>query len=308
MAAFSPAAPGTRQRLPVRDTRQGSRSFLKNNQISADAGGIEMIAKPLLAASVVSALLLLVIAMPTQAQTAWTLTWSDEFSGPAGSAPDPAKWTYDTGGGGWGNNELEYYTNSRNNSYIDGNGNLVIKALKQRIKGNAYTSARLKTQGLFAQAYGRFEARIKVPFGQGIWPAFWLLGNDIGTVGWPTCGETDIMENIGREPSIVHGSLHGPGYDFSAPFSLTGGQAFKDDYHIYAVEWSTTQVRWYVDGIQYASYDATSVPSGQKWVFDHPFFIIFNVAVGGNWPGNPDKTTVFPQSMLVDYIRVYQAN
>jgi beta-glucanase (GH16 family) len=162
----------------------------------------------------------------------------------------------------------------------------------------------LKSQGLFTQTYGRFEARIKIPYGQGMWPAFWMLGNDIDTKGWPTCGEIDIMENIGREPSTVHGSMHGPGYDGGSSYSLSSGN-FSDDYHIFAVEWESNVVRFYVDGTLYETRTPADLPAGATWVFDHPFFILLNVAVGGNWPGSPDQTTVFPQTMLVDYVRVY---
>jgi len=173
-----------------------------------------------------------------------------------------------------------------------------------------YTSARLKTQSLFSQAYGRFEARIKIPAGQGMWPAFWMLGKDIGAVGWPKCGEIDIMENIGKEPGIVHGSLHGPSTigrtsDASAPFSLPAGQKFADDFHLYAVEWEPGTVRFYVDSNLYATFNSSQWPAGGTWAFDHPFFIILNVAVGGDWPGAPDNSTIFPQQMLVDYVRVY---
>jgi len=173
-----------------------------------------------------------------------------------------------------------------------------------------YTSARLKTQGLFSQAYGRFEARIKIPAGQGMWPAFWMLGNDITSVGWPKCGEIDIMENIGKEPGTVHGSLHGPSTsgptsDLSAAFSLPAGQNFAGDFHLYAVEWEPGTIRFYVDTNLYATFTSSQWPAGGAWVFDHPFFIILNVAVGGSWPGSPDSTTVFPQQMLVDYVRVY---
>ena len=246
--------------------------------------------------------------------TGFTLVWSDEFSGADGSAPDSSKWTYDTGGKGWGNNELECYTNLPQNAQIKG-GNLVITALQQpgySCSGgttNNYTSARLKTQGLFSQAYGRFEARIKIPAGQGMWPAFWMLGNNISSVGWPTCGEIDIMENIGREPGTVHGSLHGPSTtgtsDASAPFSLPAGQNFASDFHLYAVEWEPGTIRFYVDTNLYSTFTSSQWPAGGTWVFDHPFFIILNVAVGGTWPGSPDNTTVFPQQMLVDYVRVY---
>jgi beta-glucanase (GH16 family) len=245
----------------------------------------------------------------------WKLVWSDEFNGTDGSAPDSSKWTYDTGGKGWGNNELECYTNLPQNAQIKG-GNLVITAMQQPgyacsgATTNNYTSARLKTQGLFSQAYGRFEARIKIPAGQGMWPAFWMLGDNIGSVGWPTSGEIDIMENIGKEPSTVHGSLHGPGTtsrtsDATAPFRLPAGQNFAGDFHLYAVEWEPGTIRFYVDTNLYATFTSSQWPAGGTWVFDHPFFIILNVAVGGSWPGSPDNTTVFPQQMLVDYVRVY---
>ncbi len=244
--------------------------------------------------------------------------FKDEFNGPSGSAVDPSKWTSEVGGGGWGNQELEYYTNSTENAFLDGGGNLVIKAVKLDPSVSLscwygpcqYTSARLISKGKFDLKNGRFEARIKIPRGQGVWPAFWLLGNNIDTVGWPQCGEVDIMENIGREPSTVHGTIHGPGYSGSngigAPFSLANNQAFAGDYHKYVVEWSTNEIRWYVDGNLYQTVTPTNLPPGTQWVFDHPFFIILNFAVGGGWPGNPDSTTVFPQTMVVDYVRVYK--
>jgi beta-glucanase (GH16 family) len=247
----------------------------------------------------------------------FTLVWSDEFNGADGTSPDPSKWNYNTGigGNGWGNNELETYTNRIKNVQIQG-GNLVITAVKETYADPSdgvtrnYTSARLKTEGLFNQAYGRFEARIKIPKGQGMWPAFWMLGNNISSVSWPKCGEIDIMENIGREPGTVHGSLHGPSTsgptsDASAPFSLPAGQSFADDFHLYAVEWEPGAVRFFVDSNLYATFTQSQWPAGGTWAFDHPFFIILNVAVGGDWPGFPDNTTVFPQQMLVDYVRVY---
>ncbi len=248
------------------------------------------------------------------ASSGWTLVWSDEFNGADGSLPDKTKWTYDIGGNGWGNHELEYYTDHPENARIQG-GNLLITARKEKFTGaggvtREYTSARLKTQNLFAQTYGRFEARIKIPAGEGMWPAFWMLGDDISKVGWPKCGEIDIMENIGKEPSTFHGSLHGPRSptgtaDLTAPFSLPLGRRFADDFHLYAVEWEPAAIRLYVDSSHYATFTSDQWPSGQKWVFDHPFFIILNLAVGGDWPGPPDAATVFPQSMLVDYVRVY---
>jgi beta-glucanase (GH16 family) len=246
------------------------------------------------------------------------LTFKDEFDGAAGAAVDPAKWTSEIGGGGWGNQELEYYTNSTENASTDGNGSLVIKAVKLTPPLNLscwygpcqYTSARLITKGKFEQKYGRFEARIKVPRGQGMWPAFWMLGNNIDSVSWPTCGEIDIMENIGREPSIVHGTVHGPGYSgaggISSSFSLTNNAAFADDFHVYATEWSENSVRFYVDGNLYKTITPGDLPQGSTWVYDHPFFMILNFAVGGGWPGNPDGTSVFPQTMMVDYVRVYK--
>jgi beta-glucanase (GH16 family) len=249
-----------------------------------------------------------------QLRTGWALGWRDEFSDRDGSLPDPAKWTYDVGGNGWGNQELEYYTKRPENARIE-KGNLVITAQKESYTGTDgvtrdYTSARLKTHGLLAQAYGRFEARIKIPAGQGMWPAFWMLGEDIPAVGWPKCGEIDIMENIGKEPSTIHGSLHGPSAatptsDRTAVFSLPQGQNFADDFHIYAVEWEPDTVRFYIDSNLYATFHSSDWPAGGKWVFDHPFFIILNVAVGGDWPGAPDVSTKFPQRMLVDYVRAY---
>ncbi len=235
----------------------------------------------------------------------WKLVWSDEFNGTNGSKPDPAKWVYDIGGAGWGNNELEYYTDSVKNAYQE-NGRLVIKAIKENIGGNSYSSARLKTQGVFETTYGRFEAKIKIPYGQGIWPAFWMLGNDIASVNWPGCGEIDIMENIGKEPATIHGTIHGPGYSAAnGPTASYTGSEFSDDYHIYAVEWEVDAIRWYCDGMLYQTRTPKDIGSN-KWVYNHPFFMILNVAVGGGWPGNPDATTVFPQVMQVDYVRVYQ--
>ena len=173
-----------------------------------------------------------------------------------------------------------------------------------------FTSARIKSRELFAQAYGRFEARIKIPSGRGLWPAFWMLGDNIKLVGWPSCGEIDVMENIGKEPATVHGTLHGPGYSaaagISSPYELHGGRNFAGDFHLFAVEWEPNVIRFYVDNDLYATRTPADLPNGARWVYDHPFFIILNLAVGGNWPGPPDAKTSFPVSMLVDYVRVYQ--
>jgi beta-glucanase (GH16 family) len=176
----------------------------------------------------------------------------------------------------------------------------------------SYTSARIKTQGRFSVTYGKVEARIRIPSGQGIWPAFWMLGADIDQVGWPTCGEIDIMENIGKEPATIHGTVHGPGYSggngIGGPFSLPAGQRFADDYHVYGIEWSPQSVAFFVDGTAYFEVTPAKLPAGRAWVYQHPFFLILNVAVGGTWPGNPDATSVFPQEMLVDWVRVSQRN
>lgn len=241
----------------------------------------------------------------------WNLVWGDEFTQADGSSPDAAKWTYDIGASGWGNNELQYYTSRTNNVRIE-NNQLVIEARQENYMGANYTSTRLKTQGKASWAYGRMEARIKIPRGQGIWPAFWMLGTNITSVGWPSCGEIDILENIGREPTIIHGTVHGPGYSggngIGGPYSLPGNPAFADDFHVYAVEWSTNQIKWFLDGVQYFTITPASLPGGAAWVFTAPQFMILNVAVGGNWPGYPDGTTVFPQRMTVDYVRVYTSS
>jgi len=244
----------------------------------------------------------------------YQLVWSDEFGGADGTAPDASKWAIQTGGGGWGNNELEYYTARPQNVQVSG-GNLIITAIKEDYTGadgiaRHYTSARLQTKGLFSQQYGRFEARIRIPKGQGMWPAFWMLGNNIDIAGWPACGETDIMENIGKEPSIVHGTLHARGYPpegYTAAYTLPNGQNFADDFHIFAAEWEPQQIRLYVDGTLYATDTQSASPAPASWPFDgQPFFMLLNLAVGGKWPGDPDSTTRFPQQMLVDYVRVYQ--
>jgi beta-glucanase (GH16 family) len=246
----------------------------------------------------------------------YKLVWSDEFNGQDASAPDSSKWTVEQGADKWGNNELEYYTGRPENVQVKG-GNLLITARKEVYGADAsrknYTSGRLKTQGHFSQTYGRFEARVKIPAGQGMWPAFWMLGDDITATGWPGCGEIDIMENIGKEPGTVHASLHGSGTklpttDFTAPFALRAGKTFAEDFHVYAVEWEPEAIRFYVDEHLYSTFKRGQWPEGQKWVFDHPYFLILNLAVGGDWPGSPDETTNFPKEMLVDYVRVYRRN
>ena len=243
----------------------------------------------------------------------WELIWSDEFDGPNGSLPDAGKWSFVTGGNGFGNRELEYYTARAENAHQQ-DGKLVITAKSESFTGpdgvtREFTSARLKTQGKFSQRYGRFEARLKLPVGQGLWPAFWLLGDDISQVRWPACGEIDIMELVGSAPSTVLGTIHGPGYSGdkgpSTKFTLPGGKHFSDDFHTFAVEWEPNVIRFYVDDTLYVTRTPADLPAETRWVFDKPFFVILNVAVGGNLPGPPDSSTKFPQTMLVDYVRVY---
>ncbi|MDO3697602.1 glycoside hydrolase family 16 protein [Curtobacterium flaccumfaciens] len=232
---------------------------------------------------------------------------ADEFDGPAGSAPNPGIWRYDLGAGGWGNAELQTYTDSRRNAALDGAGNLVITA--HREADGSYSSARLKSESTYTAQYGRIEARIRIPRGQGIWPAFWMLGADIGQVGWPACGEIDVMENVGYEPGIVHGTVHGPGYSgaqgISAAYTNPSGAAFADDFHVYGVDWRPGSITWTVDGVAYRTVTRADVGSA-PWVFDKPFFVILNVAVGGDWPGSPDASTRFPQQMTIDWLRVHQ--
>ena len=242
------------------------------------------------------------------------LVWSDEFNGPAGTAPDNSKWLHDTGGSGWGNSELQYYTDSTRNAAMDGNGNMAITARRENPDNYTchygtcqYTSARLLTAGKFSRNQGRFEARMKLPKGQGMWPAFWMLGDNVFTDGWPNSGELDVMENVGKEPGTTWGSIHGPGYSgansVNASYTLPRGQALGDAFHTFTVDWGPDSITWYIDGIAYSHKTKASVPG--PWAFDHNFFLLLNLAVGGTWPGAPDPDTALPQTMLVDYVRVY---
>ena len=252
----------------------------------------------------------------------WELVWRDEFDGSAGTLPDPAIWTPEMGDGtaqgipGWGNAERQYYTAEPQNVSMDGEGNLVITARAVQDDAPAcyygpceYTSARLITWGALEVEYGRVEARMRLPEGQGIWPAFWMLGTNLGDVGWPKSGEIDVMENIGREPDVVHGTVHGPGYSgaqgIGGSYTHPEGASFAADFHLYAIEWEPHEIRWFVDDQHYFTLSPDDLPAHADWVFDHPFFIVLNLAVGGQWPGYPDETTRFPQDMLVDYVRVY---
>jgi beta-glucosidase len=250
----------------------------------------------------------------TSSNTTLELVWSDEFEGEAGTPINPDNWTAEIGGHGWGNNELEYYTDRPENASLDGNGNLAIVARRENPADYSchygtcqYTSARLLTRDHFEFTYGRVEARLRIPYGQGVWPAFWMLGANIGSAGWPNSGEIDIMENVGHEMNTVHGTIHGPGYSGAngRGAAYPSETPFSDDFHVYAVEWTETEIRWYVDGNLYNTITQEDLGT-RRWVFDHDFFILLNVAVGGLWPGLPDDTTVFPQTMLVDYVRVYQ--
>jgi beta-glucanase (GH16 family) len=240
----------------------------------------------------------------------YQLMWSDEFNQPDGSAPNPEYWSYDIGGWGWGNGESQYYTDRRENSRIE-NGELVIevhKDVENEFPGNGYTSARLLTQGKIDWAYGRFEARVKVPDGaSGLWPAFWMLGSNFSTVGWPQCGEIDIMEYVSRNPNEIFGTIHGPGYAGGAAFGnvYDTGKPVAGEYHTFAVEWEPGGIRWFFNDLLYHVATPSDV-APNDWVFDHNFFILLNVAVGGNFGGFIDPSIEFPTSMRVDYVRVYQ--
>lgn len=265
-------------------------------------------------------LLLITFVLPSYAQ--WTPSWSDEFDGPAGSFPNPTNWTYDVGGGGWGNAELEVYcaagsntapcNTSTPNVFMDGNGNLVIRAIKNQ--NGTWTSTRMKTQGLQRFQYGRIEARMKLTVGNGLWPAFWMLGTNISTVSWPTCGEQDIMEWVDfYTPNSTSSTDHGPGYSGGSGiggrfFFLDGGRIDDASFHTYGVVWSPYKMQFYRDDWTQPFLTVTplSIPLGSQWVYNHPFFILLNQAVGGNWFPGPDVTTPNPADMVVDYVRVLQ--
>jgi len=251
----------------------------------------------------------------TQTVTNFTnLSWEDNFD--TDGSPNASNWTYDIGDGssqgipGWGNNELQYYTDRTENVVVE-DGMLKITAIQEQFEGRNFTSARILTKGLFEQSYGRFEARIKLPWGQGLWPAFWMLGDDEGgAVSWPQRGEIDIMENRGNEPTITHGSVHGPGYSGGAAISKSyevENSRLDSEFHIYGIEWGPDYINYYIDDVLYNQITPDDVTG--DWVFnDNPFFIILNVAVGGGFAGNPNANTVFPQTMYVDYVRVYSRN
>jgi len=274
------------------------------------------------------ALLWMSLAGTARAQN-WQVVWSDEFNGAQGTLPDPTKWAYDSPSAGQSNNEQETYcgldlaggqsgicANWQQNAQMDGQGHLVIKAINSGTVANPiWTSARLLTQGLFSFEYGRVEASIMLPSGVGTWPAFWLLGNNINSVGWPNCGEIDIMENVlnALGPTTTQSTIHGPGYSGANgiwhKYNFPAGQAINTGYHIYGMIWSQNLIQFYVDDYTapFGSVNPSSIPGGTNWVFNDPFFMILNLAMGGSWPGPTDSTTPNPALMLVDYVRVYAA-
>lgn len=266
--------------------------------------------------------------------TKFNLVMEDNFD--VDGAPNSANWTFDIGRGplgeGWGNNELQFYTDRPENAIVQ-NGYLIITAKQEAFGGASYTSARLKTRNKIEKQYGRFEARMKLPQGKGLFPAFWMLGSnycespafdgsgnvvcdssnpsyEAGNVLWPKCGEIDIMEYLGSKPTEVFGTIHGPGFSggesLTKKFNLRSGR-FDTDFHVFGVEWTENYINWYVDDVLYSQITRDDVAEkGGEWVFDNSFFMLLNLAVGGNLPGNPNTDTTFPQRMIVDYVRIYQ--
>jgi beta-glucanase (GH16 family) len=239
----------------------------------------------------------------------YTLAWSDEFNG---DALNTASWAHQNGDGcpnlcGWGNNELEYYTERPDNLYFQ-DGKMIIEAKQENYNGKPYTSSKILTAGKQAFKFGRIDIRAKLPKGKGIWPAFWLLPQDNVYGGWPRSGEIDLMEMVGHEPNKVYGTLHfgpGPGStQISRGYTLPSGN-FNDAFHVFSLEWRQDQLKWYVDGNLFSTVNKADL-GANNYPFNEKFYLIFNLAVGGNWPGNPDASTQFPQRMIVDYIRLYQ--
>lgn len=236
----------------------------------------------------------------------YTLVWADEFDGDCLNLED---WTHEIGNSGWGNNELQYYTDRKDNSFLQ-NGNLIIEAKEESFGSANYTSARIVTQNKQSFTFGRIDIRATLPEGQGIWPALWMLGSNFQDIGWPACGEIDIMELVGHQPSTTHGTAHwGPqGQGFSNNngngYNLSAGSKFSDEFHVFSIIWEPGKIEWYVNDNKF--FTLTNAAVNGTYPFDQDFFFIFNIAVGGNWPGNPDSSTVFPQQMIVDYIRVFQ--
>lgn len=251
------------------------------------------------------------------APTGWTMTWHDEFDGPADTAPARSNWGYDLGGEPqWGNREWEYYTDRTQNVSLDGSGHLGITARRERLSGMSpcengtcdITSGRIVTRGKVSQKYGRIEASIKVPSGKGMWPAFWMMGNNSEQVGWPDCGEIDIMETV-NTTRVLEGTAWGSNYPdsgFGGSTSLPNNAVLASGYHTYAIEWDATKIVWYLDSTAYFTFTRSQLGSGMTWPFDQPFYVLLNLAVGGEMSGSPDSTTPLPNTMLVDYVRMYQ--
>ncbi len=246
----------------------------------------------------------------------WRLVWEENFDGPEGAAPDAATWNLETGrgpqGDGWGNQELQHYTDRPDNVDLDGNGFLRVRARREAFEGAEWTSARIQTQGKQAFTYGRVEASIRVPAGQGLWPAFWMLGADITEIPWPGCGEIDVLEVRGQEPDVVLGTVHGPGYsgaDSVGALYKNQAGSLADGFHTYAVEWDPGHIAWTLDDEVYHTVTRDDLPEGSVWVFDHDFFLLLNLAVGGTFlgpGGGPDDTTPDLAAMGVDFVRVYE--
>jgi beta-glucanase (GH16 family) len=252
---------------------------------------------------------------PASASTApayTNLVWSDEFAGPQGAAPSSSNWVHDVGDYGAGAGEQETYTSSTDNASLDGNGDLAIVARQQTPtdgETRGYSSARLETKGLFSATHGLIEARMQIPAGTGLWPAFWMLGDDIDSAGWPGCGEVDIMEAIGKNPFTDYGTLHGPDGSadgYAIQHSATSATALASGFHTYGISWSTNTITWLLDGTPYATVTSADLAPGQTWVFNQPFHLLLNLAVGGSWGGSPTAATQFPATLLVDWVRVYQ--
>jgi beta-glucanase (GH16 family) len=244
----------------------------------------------------------------------YRLVWSDEFDGARGTPADEATWRAEIGGSGWGNKELQYYTDEPGNAAHDGAGNLAIVVQRvnpelagRQYDGRGYTSARLISRDRRSFRYGLIQARMKIPRARGIWPAFWLLGQDIGQFGWPACGEIDVMEHFGTGPDTVHGTVHGPGYSGRSALgaSRTVGPSLGRDFQVYSVVWQPGSIRWYVNDDLYHVVTPADL-NGKRWVFDHDFYLLVNVAVGGTASVPPDESVTFPQTMLIDYVRVYE--
>jgi beta-glucanase (GH16 family) len=256
------------------------------------------------------------VAFVRSSTAASQLVWSDEFNGAQNAPVDRRRWRHELGGA-WGEGELQAYTNRVANSHQDGRGHLVIVARAERFTGTDsitrnHTSARISTRDRYSFRYGVFEARLRTPVGKGLWPAFWALGTDIDRSGWPECGEIDVMENLGQEPRKASGTIHGPRdgggarADYEPGYSVVHTSPLSQGFHTYRVRWLPGSIEFYFDGDRYGAITAADLPAGSRWVFDHPFYLVLNVAIGGRWAGSPDSTTRFPQALQVDYVRVYQ--